>query len=1140
TVCGEELSRETITVDALGHTAGTVVVENNKAPDCENKGSYDNVVYCTVCGEELSRETITVDALGHTAGTVVVENNKAPDCVNKGSYDNVVYCTVCGAELSRTPVTVPATGHNRDGVIAHRDATCTEPGVVGGTYCTVCNEGKAEAETAIPELGHNYGVAVDNGDGTHTKTCANDASHKIVEAHNYVNNECECGATDVIVIAVNGHYDHKGDTLKADILEALGLTEGTVYLWVDLNLSALGQSATYKGYANIEGDTVTVTVKLGIGSWTYEKDVPVPVSTDTILTTLKVPSEAKFLVNGVEYTISIVESRKEATVEVNYVNGSAFDTEEEFIEAVKNSVVVKDNNGDVVTGTIANLLNNVTVENGVVTVKVLADGEYYLKTTYTKEVTWTVKKHTVTFNDENGNFIWSGDFEYGTAPVYGGPDLTDDKYGMGWIDAEGNLYLEGATLPVVSGADTYTLKTYAYNDTNFNGVADEEETLKVVINGIGSVTINGTEYANGDSVIYDSTKDLTIVATPDALTYVQNILLNTTEQTLTYADDYKVTVTAASAGTTEVNVTFADREQPVINGSDVQFEYKDYTNESLFEALGATLVDANGNAIEGAITLDGDYANKAVGTHTVTVKYAGSYCYLPAEATFTLTVVEAPASMTVPNVNVTYGEQYDANPTIVDKNGNDISDDNNLIRFIVGVDGSELELNIGAGEISGYSTKVQILLPESIQKIADLIGLDDGATLTLAQLKEALDKAQKYLGWFEDAKEVIDTLMTTLDSLEDLLGEEVDMNDLEITVGGQYPTGIGVYIQGAVSTNSNYETAFGVGYIIIVPNLDAVQIVDKDGNASNIFTATFDNTAKDLFVSINGEIVDTVDIRYVGVQTNGVTYDSTEAPVHAGIYAVVVTYVAKDGDKIASLGADAAVLVIKPAEATIEITGGKFSCNETANVVVNVTGGNVKPDVTIISGGISGYVTEISVSDFTGVVNMDLPAWMDAYFADYDFYKNGTTPAELISLIDAYREDLLAKIPTDILAKTGFTIDQLNSYIDDLTEIIAEMPDDVTITFEDAKVYTEAGIYAYIGIVTDSDHIPVADTTLVIIGHTNGAIVVENNVAPTCTTTGSYDNVVYCTVCGEELSRETITVDALGHTKGETVVENKV
>ena len=47
--------------------------------------------------------------------------------------------------------------------------------------------------------------------------------------------------------------------------------------------------------------------------------------------------------------------------------------------------------------------------------------------------------------------------------------------------------------------------------------------------------------------------------------------------------------------------------------------------------------------------------------------------------------------------------------------------------------------------------------------------------------------------------------------------------------------------------------------------------------------------------------------------------------------------------------------------------------------------------------------------------------------------------------------------------------------------------------------------------------------------HTPGSSVVENNVQPTCTRPGSYDSVVYCTGCGEELSRETVSVNPLGH-----------
>ncbi len=48
-------------------------------------------------------------------------------------------------------------------------------------------------------------------------------------------------------------------------------------------------------------------------------------------------------------------------------------------------------------------------------------------------------------------------------------------------------------------------------------------------------------------------------------------------------------------------------------------------------------------------------------------------------------------------------------------------------------------------------------------------------------------------------------------------------------------------------------------------------------------------------------------------------------------------------------------------------------------------------------------------------------------------------------------------------------------------------------------------------------------------GHTAGEAVKENVVEATCEKDGSYDSVVYCTECGEEISRETITVAKLGH-----------
>ncbi|MBR3316829.1 MAG: RICIN domain-containing protein [Atopobiaceae bacterium] len=49
----------------------------------------------------------------------------------------------------------------------------------------------------------------------------------------------------------------------------------------------------------------------------------------------------------------------------------------------------------------------------------------------------------------------------------------------------------------------------------------------------------------------------------------------------------------------------------------------------------------------------------------------------------------------------------------------------------------------------------------------------------------------------------------------------------------------------------------------------------------------------------------------------------------------------------------------------------------------------------------------------------------------------------------------------------------------------------------------------------------------------------ENVVSPTCMNDGSYDSVIYCAGCGDELSRETVKVDKLGHDAGRPVEENR-
>ena len=84
---------------------------------------------------------------------------------------------------------------------------------------------------------------------------------------------------------------------------------------------------------------------------------------------------------------------------------------------------------------------------------------------------------------------------------------------------------------------------------------------------------------------------------------------------------------------------------------------------------------------------------------------------------------------------------------------------------------------------------------------------------------------------------------------------------------------------------------------------------------------------------------------------------------------------------------------------------------------------------------------------------------------------------------------------------------------------------------------TEGGYTTYV--CTRCEDTYVGDETDAL-GHTEGEPVKENVAAETCTKGGSYEEVVYCTVCNEELSRETITVPALGHTEGKPVKENVI
>ena len=380
----------------------------------------------------------------------------------------------------------------------------------------------------------------------------------------------------------------------------------------------------------------------------------------------------------------------------------------------------------------------------------------------------------------------------------------------------------------------------------------------------------------------------------------------------------------------------------------------------------------------------------------------------------------------------------------------------------------------------------------------------------------------------------------------------------------------------------------------------------------------FDNTGKNVTVNVfdlNGHALDMtkgeLSFYYVGLQTNGMAYVSVEAPVHAGVYEVVVTYVEyNENGYVLYYGTGVGTLVITPTESTIDVTGGKHTYDENgyaADVNVSSSVSGLKPDYVLISGSayLNGDVSEIGFDALHGNVNVDLPAWLDEALSSFEAFQNGVSPAYVIRLISAYRDDVMAVMPED-------AAETVNAVLDELLAVLAKLPEDVTITFADGVRYTDAGYYFYCGIAADANHAPSVDTGLLVIekaqvtitvvgdrnvcvngvvsaddfdvviegvipsnpinvtidisgvttdmvgsyvvtivgeydarnyevvintatvtvkAHVDGEVVVENYVAPHCTTQGSYDNVISCTECGTELSRETIVVDALGHTE---------
>lgn len=208
-VCGQEISRTQMTGEAaLGHKWGewkhddsTAKADSKHTRTCENDATHTDSAACNFtsqvtqnqtsdqpeittytckdCGYSYTEET--KPALGHTHnyGAPVADYTSGEAFVEGKDYTHTATCTGEGT-CSQPTKTDKCTFDNG---VETKAATCTEDGVKTFT-CTECG---GTYTVAIPATGHAWGqwshdAATAEADATHTRVCANDASHKETKA----------------------------------------------------------------------------------------------------------------------------------------------------------------------------------------------------------------------------------------------------------------------------------------------------------------------------------------------------------------------------------------------------------------------------------------------------------------------------------------------------------------------------------------------------------------------------------------------------------------------------------------------------------------------------------------------------------------------------------------------------------------------------------------------------------------------------------------------------------------------------------------------------------------------------------------------------------------------------------------------
>lgn len=206
--CGYVISENNVVIPATGHKWGewkhddsTAKAESKHTRTCENDATHTDSAACNFTSQVTQNQTAdqpeittytckdcgysyteeTKPALGHTHnyGAPVADYTSGEAFVEGKDYTHTATCTGEGT-CSQPTKTDKCTFDNG---VETKAATCTEDGVKTFT----CSDCGGTYTVAIPATGHAWGqwshdAATAEADATHTRVCANDASHKETKA----------------------------------------------------------------------------------------------------------------------------------------------------------------------------------------------------------------------------------------------------------------------------------------------------------------------------------------------------------------------------------------------------------------------------------------------------------------------------------------------------------------------------------------------------------------------------------------------------------------------------------------------------------------------------------------------------------------------------------------------------------------------------------------------------------------------------------------------------------------------------------------------------------------------------------------------------------------------------------------------